>query len=156
MKVRGFIKVNYMDMYNAIVGATIAFLGFIFGEHWILFALFLLFNIIDWLTGWMKARIAKKENSVKGWQGILKKVGYWMMVLVAFGASAVFVEIGKTLDINLGITALLGFFVLASLLVNELRSILENFVESGFNVPQILVSGLEVAEKVINSKNDKK
>lgn len=146
---------NYMDMYNAIVGATIAFLSFIFGEHWILFALFLLLNIIDWLTGWMKSRIAKKENSVKGWQGILKKVGYWMMILVAFAASAVFVEIGKTLDIDLGITTLLGFFVLASLLVNELRSILENFVEAGFHVPHILVRGLEVADKVMNSKSDK-
>lgn len=144
---------NYMDMYNAIVGATIAFLSFIFGEHWILFALFLVFNIIDWLTGWMKSRITKKENSVKGWQGILKKIGYWMMILVAFGSSVIFMEVGKTLGVDLGITTMLGFFVLASLLVNEIRSILENFVEAGFKVPNVLVKGLEVADKVINSKN---
>jgi len=143
-------KMNYMDTYNAIVGGIVAVLSFVFGEHWILFAIFLLFNIADWLTGWMKSRMAGKENSVKGWQGVLKKLGYWLMILVAFAASAVFIEIGNTLGMNLGITTLLGYFVLASLLVNELRSILENFVEAGYNVPTVLVKGLEVADKVVN------
>lgn len=143
---------NYMDTYNAIVGGIVAVLSFVFGEHWILFAIFLLFNVADWLTGWMKSRMAGKENSVKGWQGVLKKLGYWLMILVAFAASAVFIEIGNTLGMNLGITTLLGYFVLASLLVNELRSILENFVEAGYNVPTVLVKGLEVADKVVNQE----
>ena len=141
---------NYMDTYNAIVGGIVAVLSFVFGEHWILFAIFLLFNVADWLTGWMKSRMAGKENSMKGWQGVLKKLGYWLMILVAFAASSVFIEIGNTLGMDLGITTLLGYFVLASLLVNELRSILENFVEAGYNVPNILVKGLEVADKVVN------
>lgn len=143
-------KMNYMDTYNAIVGGIVAVLSFVFGEHWIMFAIFLLFNVADWLTGWMKSRMAGKENSVKGWQGVLKKLGYWLMILVAFAASAVFIEIGNTLGMDLGITTLLGYFVLASLLVNELRSILENFVEAGYNVPTVLVKGLEVADKVVN------
>lgn len=143
---------NYMDTYNAIVGGIVAVLSFVFGEHWILFAIFLLFNIADWLTGWMKSRMAGKENSMKGWQGVLKKLGYWLMILVAFAASAVFIEIGNTLGMDLGITTLLGYFVLASLLVNELRSILENFVEAGYNVPTVLVKGLEVADKVVNQE----
>lgn len=144
-------NLNYLDTYNTVVGAVIAFLTLIFGEHWALFALFLLFNIIDWLTGWMKAYMAKKENSVRGWKGVLKKLGYWMMILVAFSSSYVFVDIGKTLGIDLGITTLLGWFVLASLIVNEIRSIVENFVEAGFNVPEVLTKGLEVANKVINN-----
>ena len=143
---------NYMDTYNAIVGGIVAVLSFVFGEHWILFAIFLLFNVADWLTGWMKSRMAGKENSMKGWQGVLKKIGYWLMILVAFAASAVFIEIGNTLGMDLGITTLLGYFVLASLLVNELRSILENFVEAGYNVPTVLVKGLEVADKVVNQE----
>ena len=28
-------NMNYMDTYNAITGAVVAFLSFIFGEHWI-------------------------------------------------------------------------------------------------------------------------
>lgn len=76
------------------------------------------------------------------------------MIMVAFGASAVFVEIGKTLGIDLGITSLLGWFVLASLLINEIRSIVENFVEAGFDVPKILIDGLEVANKVVNKEEE--
>ena len=143
-----------IDTYNAIVGSIVAVLSYIFGEHWILFALFLAFNLADWITGWMKSRIAHKENSKAGWKGVLKKLGYWIMIAVAFGASAVLVEIGKTIGVDLGITTLLGWFVLASLLVNEIRSICENFVEAGYNVPQILIRGLEVADKAINKEAD--
>lgn len=143
-----------IDTYNAIVGSIVAVLSYIFGEHWILFALFMAFNLADWITGWMKSRIAHKENSKTGWKGVLKKLGYWIMIAVAFGASAVFVEIGKTIGVDLGITTLLGWFVLASLLVNEIRSICENFVEAGYNVPQILIRGLEVADKAINKEAD--
>ena len=141
-----------IDGYNAIAGTIIAVLSYILGEHWMLFAAFLLLNITDWITGWIKSRMTKKENSVKGWKGVLKKLGYWIMVMVAFGASAIFVEIGNAIGIDLGITTLLGWFVLASLIVNELRSILENFVEAGYSVPTILIKGLEVADRVVNKE----
>lgn len=143
-----------IDSYNAIAGAIVAVLSYILGEHWILFVAFLLLNVADWITGWMKSRINKKENSVAGWKGVLKKLGYWLMVAVAFGASAVFIEIGRTIGIDLGVTTLLGWFVLASLLINEIRSIIENFVEAGFNVPKVLVNGLEVADKIVNKDSE--
>ncbi len=76
------------------------------------------------------------------------------MIMVAFGASAVFIEIGKVIGVNLGITTLLGWFALASLIINEIRSILENFVEAGYNVPVVIVKGLEVADKVVNKDSD--
>jgi toxin secretion/phage lysis holin len=151
-------KMNYaepiIDTYNAVVGTMVAVLSYVLGEHWILFVAFLLLNVADWLTGWMKSRMAGKENSTKGWKGVLKKLGYWLMVLVAFGASTIFIEIGNTIGVDLQITTLLGWFVLASLLINEIRSILENFVEAGFNVPVILIKGLEVADKVVNKDNE--
>ena len=143
-----------LDTYNAAAGAVIAVLTYIFGEHWALFALFLAFNVADWITGWGKTRLAHKESSSAGWKGVLKKLGYWLKIAVAFGASTVFVEIGATLGINLEITVLLGWFVLASLIVNEIRSILENFVEMGYKVPRILTQGLEVADKAINQSQD--
>lgn len=144
----------FIDSYNVIMGTVVAILSYLLGEHWILFVAFLLLNVADWITGWMKSRINGNENSVEGWKGVLKKLGYWLMVMVAFGASAVFIEIGKTIGVDLGITTLLGWFVLASLLINEIRSILENFVEAGFKVPKILIKGLEVADKVVNKEND--
>ena len=155
MKKMNFAE-TFIDAYNVVVGTIVAILSYVLGEHWILFVAFLLLNVADWLTGWMKSRMAGRENSMAGWKGVLKKLGYWLMIMVAFGASAVFIEIGKAIGIDLGVTTLLGWFVLASLIINEIRSILENFVEAGYNVPTILVKGLEVADKVVNQENKDK
>lgn len=61
---------------NTLCGTIITLLIMIFGEHWFLFSLFLFLNFIDWITGWMKAKINAKENSQKGFKGILKKLSY--------------------------------------------------------------------------------
>ena len=147
-------ELNYIDSYNAIVGGIVTFLTMVLGEHWILFVLFLLFNVIDFITGWMKARMTKKENSNKGFKGVIKKLGYWLIILVSFSTSVLFIEIGEVLKIDLSITTMLGWFVLASLAINEIRSIIENIVECGYKVPQILIKGLDIANKVINKKED--
>lgn len=144
-----------IDEYNAVAGAVVAVLSYFLGEHWLLFVAFLALNVADWLTGWMKSRLAGKENSTAGWKGVLKKLGYWLMIMVAFGAGAVFIEIGDSIGVDLGVTTLLGWFVLASLIINEIRSILENFVEAGYNVPAILTKGLKVADKIINNEENK-
>lgn len=138
------------DSYNAFVGAVIAILTMVLGEHWYIFAAFLLLNVIDWITGWMKSRINGVENSMAGWKGVLKKLGYWLMIAVAFAIAAALIEVGKVIGIDLGITTLLGWFVLASLIVNEARSIVENFVEAGYDVPRILTAGLQVADEKLN------
>lgn len=138
------------DSYNAFVGAVIAILTMMLGEHWYIFAAFLLLNVIDWITGWMKSRINGVENSMAGWKGVLKKLGYWLMIAVAFAIAAALIEVGKVIGIDLGVTTLLGWFVLASLIVNEARSIVENFVEAGYDVPRILTAGLQVADEKLN------
>ena len=147
-------ELNYIDSYIAIVGGIVTFLTMVLGEHWILFVLFLLFNVIDFITGWMKARMTKKENSIKGFKGVIKKLGYWLIILVSFSTSVLFIEIGEVLKIDLSITTMLGWFVLASLAINEIRSIIENIVEFGYKVPQILIKGLDIANKAINKKED--
>ena len=143
------------DSYNAFVGTIIAAITMVLGEHWYIFAAFLLLNIIDWLTGWMKSRINGVENSTAGWKGVLKKIGYWLMIAVAFAIAAALIEVGEVIGIDLGITTLLGWFVLASLIVNEARSIVENFVEAGYDVPKVLTTGLQVADEKLNGSDEK-
>lgn len=144
------ISLPIIDKFNAIVGVVVTILSYILGEHYILFIAFLLLNVADYITGCLKSRINGKSNSLKGATGVLKKLGYWIMIAVAFGMSGIFIEIGNTININLEITQFLGWFVLATLIINELRSIVENFVEAGYNVPAVLVKGLEVANKAID------
>lgn len=145
----------FTDKINQIGAILIAFLSYIFGEHWILFVALLGLNVIDYVTGCMKSHLNGKTSSAKGLNGLLKKFGYWIMVLLAFGTSVIFIEIGHVININLEITELIGWLVLASLIVNEFRSILENLVESGYNVPRILVKGLEIASKAIEEESEK-
>ncbi len=142
-------SLKYMDTLNAVGGTIVAVLTAVFGTHWLLFVGFLVLNVIDYITGVRKSRLTGKDNSAKGVKGVWKKLGYWLMVLVAFLASAIFIEVGKTLGIDLSVTTYIGWFTIASLIINELRSILENFVEAGDNVPAVLTKGLEVAENAI-------
>jgi len=139
--------------YNVLVGMIIAIMTAVFGEFWYLFAAFLVFNIIDWLSGWSKARKLKIENSEKGLKGIAKKIWYWVLILVAFMISNIFIVLGhELLNIKLDFLTWFGWFTLASLTVNEIRSILENLVEIGINVPVFLIEGLAVTDKLINNK----
>lgn len=144
----------FLDKMNAIGGVAVAVLTYVLGEHWYLFAFFLFMNVVDYITGCMKSAIAHKLNSNKGWIGVLKKLGYWIMIVVAFAFSVFLVEIGEMLGIDFRVTTLLGWFVLASLCINEVRSIIENLVQCGYNVPSVLTKGLEVADKLINEEQD--
>ncbi len=89
-----------------------------------------------------------------GLKGIMKKLVQWILVLLAFVIPVCFKELGAVINIDLSILAFLGWYVLASLIINEYRSILENLVEAGCDVPQVLVKGLEVASKKIDNFNE--
>ena len=78
-----------------------------------------------------------------------------MIILVAILMPKLFIGLGQDLlGINLKFLLLLGWFTLACLLVNEIRSILENLVECGYNVPAFLIKGLAVTEKLINAETE--
>ncbi len=129
---------KFLDMYNAVVGALVTLLIAIFGDYWYIFAAFIIFNMFDWVTGWYKSRKSKTESSVVGLQGILKKLGYWVIIAVAFLVATVFVRMGDdVLHMDLGFLMMVGWFTVASLMVNEVRSILENLVECGCEVPAV-------------------
>lgn len=146
---------TFMDKYNAVVGGIVALLTAVFGTYWYVFAAFLLLNVVDWITGWIKANKKKEESSKVGAIGAVKKLGYWAVILVAFLIASVFVHFGQDmLNINLSFLNLIGWWVLAMLIVNEARSILENLVELGYRVPVVLVRGLAVTEKLIEAGID--
>lgn len=140
----------FTNKMNVVLSAAVAILSYVFGEQWFLFVGFLALNIGDWITRWIAAYLTGTENSHKGWTGIFKKLVYWIMIALGFGMSALFIEIGKAIGIDLHVTTLLGWFVLGSLIVNEIRSILENLLDiPNIKVPAILTKGLEAANKTI-------
>lgn len=149
------MKLKFVDKYNAVVGGIVAMATAVLGVYWYVFAGYLLCNVLDWGTGWYKARKLGRESSRTGLKGILKKMGYWVIILVAFLLPEMLINLGKdVMGINLDFLLLFGWFTLACLLVNEIRSILENLVECGYNVPAFLIKGLAVTEKLLNAKTD--
>ena len=144
---------KFIDTYNCVIGAIVTLATALFGTYWYVFAGFLLLNVIDWLTGWYKARLLKQETSKIGLKGILKKTGYWVIILVAFLIPSLFIHLGEDLlKVDLRFLNLLGWFTLTTLLINEIRSILENLVQCGYNVPVFLIKGLAVTEKLIENR----
>lgn len=152
---RGTRKMKVINKVNVIYGAVATFLTVVFGTYWFLFAGFLMLNIVDYITGWIKAKyFNKNESSSIGAKGVFKKVGYWVVIGIAFYISFCFVSMGEIIEIDLSFMKFFGWFTLASYLINETRSILENLVEMNVKVPGFLVSGLEISQKLLDAKTN--
>lgn len=80
---------------------------------------------------------------------------YWVIIALAFGVSCIFIDIGATIGVDLGFLQLMGWFVLAIYIINELTSIVENMMALGVDVPDILVKGLAAARTVVDQAGDK-
>lgn len=140
---------------NMFLGAIVTVLTSVFGQYWFLFAGFLVLNIVDYITGVVKAKFFKKnESSAAGARGIVKKVGYWVVIATAFFIALCFKYIGDIFALDLTFVQFFGWFTLASYLINEIRSVLENLVEMEVKIPDFLLNGLDVAEKLLDAKTN--
>ncbi len=140
-----------LDGINWFWGGIVMAFSAIFGVYWYFFAALLILNVIDFFTGIYKARTLGTESSNKGYKGIVKKIAYWVIIGIAFFLGYAFEDLGEIIGINLGFTYLIGWLTLATSIINEIRSILENFVEIGVKIPVWLIKGLEVANDKINT-----
>lgn len=138
---------------NLIYGGIVTVLSAVFGKYWYLFAGFLLLNIVDYVSGLVYAKFyAKKVSSAVGAKGVWKKVSYWIVIAIAFYISFAFVQMGEVLGINLQYAQMIGWFTLATYLINEMRSVTENLVKMDVKIPGFLTKGLDIAEKMTQDK----
>lgn len=143
-----------LKIFNRIT-ATISAIGTtltsIFGIEWVLFAGYLALNLADYFTGTIKAKVKNVESSNKGLIGVVKKVCYWILIGISFFVSYLLMQLGSKININLDFIMLFGWFTLACLIINESRSIIENLVEIGVDVPEFLKNGLEEYQNKIDN-----
>lgn len=92
-----------------------------------LFKALLTFIVLDYLSGVMRAIYTKKLSSKIGAKGIIKKIGYIVLIVV--------VEI---LDILLKNNGYLRNIIIYMFIANEGISILENWSAMGIKVPDII------------------
>lgn len=98
--------------------------------------------VLDYITGVCQAIYNKKLNSMVGLKGIVKKVGYFIIVAVAV-----------MLDRIAGNTGAIRTLVIYFFVANEGISIIENWGRMGLPLPQKLIDTLE---QLKNDNNPKK
>lgn len=123
----------------------------------------LVFMILDYATGMVRAWRARELSSKVGVDGIVKKVGYMVLIAVAMGVDYL-IWSGLT-AVNVPVTCQLWFGMLVSiwLIINEMISILENLGKIGVPIPEFLKkiinrlkSSVEKTNENIDGKDEEK
>ena len=117
-------------------------IDFIIGGCDILFKTLLVFIIIDYITGLLRAIYTKELSSKIGAKGIIKKVGYIFIVILA-----------ALLDKLLNSTGNIRNIVIYMFIANEGISILENWTSMGIKIPKILKDKFNDINKDIDNNN---
>lgn len=121
-----------------IIAASIVFIG----EWTTLLRVFIILLVLDYLSGLFKAVKTCNVNSYLGMLGIVKKLGY-LIVISAF----------YQLGIMLGEPEVIKNAVLVIFIVNEFVSILENLSELEGDDANYLPKGvIELAEEIVADK----
>lgn len=128
------------NIVNFISGTLLATIVYFLGGWDMALEILLVMIFLDYITGVFKAIFNKKLNSEVGIKGIIKKVGYLIIVAVSV-----------MLDRIIGDTGAIRNVVIFFFVANEGISLVENWVAMGLPMPQIIVDTLEQ----IKQKGDK-
>lgn len=120
------------NVFNKITSFLTALFLYLFGDFDFLLKSILTLMVIDYITGICKSFIQKKINSAIGGKGIIKKVGYLLIITVSV-----------ILDQLLSMGGSLRTLIITSFIFNEIISIIENTSSMGIKIPKILYESLE-------------
>ena len=118
-----------------VVGGLTAFLGDLAIPIYVLVAC----NVIDYATGLMSAKARGEQiSSYKGIQGIAKKIGQWLLVLVGWLLDVLIAYAVHHVSPELSVPIVVAIIVAVWLGFNEVISILENLGDMGVPMPPFL------------------
>ncbi|MDM5301910.1 holin family protein [Bacillus subtilis] len=106
--------------------------------------LFLILNIIDILTGVIKAWKYKKLRSRSAWFGYVRKMLNFLVIIVA-----------NVVDTIMNLNGVLTFSTVLFYITNEGLSITENLAQIGVKIPAFITDRLHVIEKDSEKTNEK-
>lgn len=96
-------------------------------------------NVIDYATGLMSAKARGEQiSSYKGIQGIAKKIGQWLLVLVGWLLDVLIAYAVHHVSPELSVPIVVAIIVSVWLGFNEVISILENLGDMGVPMPPFL------------------
>ena len=129
-----------IELLLAGVGAVC---GYFFGGLDMLLQVFVIVLILDTVTGMTKGFSTGTYESKKFRQGLWKKCGYMLAVILAV-----------QLDRLVGDTGALRTALLFCFIANEGTSIIENLGEMGVPIPEPLINAIAVLKNKGDGKND--
>ena len=121
------------DKLKYIIAALGGVLGYLFGGLDILLEVFAMIIIIDTVTGMLKHFALGTYESKKFRQGLIKKSGYMLAIILAV-----------QLDRLMGDTGALRSALLFLLIANEGTSIIENLGEIGVPFPEPIINSIAI------------
>ena len=124
------------NLINFMTGTLLTGVVYLLGGWDMALQILLVMIVLDYGTGILKAIFNKKINSEIGAKGIIKKVGYLVIVAVATELDVIFGDMGAIRNV------VIFFFV-----ANEGISLVENWVLMGLPMPQVIVDALEQIKK---------
>ena len=136
-------KIMEMTTVEHITAFIVATFVFMFGEFNNAMKFLLILQVVDFATGFLKAKRKQDISSGKLKEGAAAKFGGWIYILVGHG-----------IDFSLGMTGIgiARSLVITYLTIMELTSIAENGEElSGVVVPQFISKYLYVTKKTLGA-----
>lgn len=127
---------------NTISGILIYILSFLFGSLDASIIILAIVIGLDYLTGVCKAIYNRNFSSFKSIKGIIKKIGYFLIVIL-----------GAMIDKILGDNYIIRNIIIYFFISNEGISILENWALLGLPIPKKLYDSLLEIQKS-NGDND--
>lgn len=141
-----------MDKIKLALSSVFSFIVGIFGALAIPILLMVSCNFVDYVTGIMAApRRGQKITSKIGLQGIKKKIGLWLLVIVGAMLDALIGYATESVGLTIPVKLVIGCFVCIWIICNEMLSILENLRDIGVPLPAFLTKLI----KYVKSQTEK-
>ena len=137
---------------EAVIAVALGALASYFVQLLIPLCVLLLVMILDYITGMAKAWYKNELSSRIGIKGILKKLGYFVIIVVAGVMDWLIVDGLFRIGIEFTMPFLLAAIVTVWLIINESISILENVAAIGGPVPGWLTKLLQRLKKTVEDK----
>ena len=128
---------------QAIMSAALATFVVYMGALAVPIIVLMVMMIIDYLSGMSAAWSEGTLSSKVGAKGIVKKVGYMALIVVAMGVDYLIYSGIAAANIEVGYNMWFGLLVAVWLIINEMISILENLSKVGVPVPKFLITVIE-------------
>ena len=130
-------KIESVGIQMAVSAALAAFASYL-GALTVPIVVLLVMMVIDYLSGMAAAWAQGVLSSKIGAKGIIKKVGYMALIVVAMGVDYLICSGISAASLDIGYNMWFGLLVAVWLIINEMISILENLDRLDVPIPGFL------------------